>query len=409
MKLKVTFFLFVTTFLTMNLHGQPGPDSFLDSLYLPAGSNVSFGNGVFTGPISNTARTYQLLINESELTAVLNKEINGISMRIPAASTANWPVTEVLFPNYDIYLSGSVPPVNRSLVFAENIVGPQKQVRSGSLTISPGEYTFGNTPNYCGRVIDFDSSYFYTGGHLLIEIRQNGSNGTSRSNDAFTTSAPGYANLFSAAWVGSYTGTTGLAGNFSVIRLSYSDPVPVELISFSAAAEQNNIVLNWITATETNNSGFQVERLSGEKWEALGYIKGNGTTTERCSYGFTDKNLTTGKYIYRLKQIDYNGVYTYSDEIQTEVSSPFTFSLNQNYPNPFNPSTTINYSVKETSPVKIILFNSIGEEIAVILNEVKDAGYYTVSFNAENLAGGVYFYEMRGNNFSDVKKMILLK
>lgn len=177
------------------------------------------GTGTFLGPLANAQRTYQLLIHESLLTDMVGLELTGLTWRIPPSATSDWPTADVTFNNYDIYLSGSVTPADRSLTFANNIVGPQTQVRSGPLNIPTGSYTFGNSPNEFGPTIGF-SNYAYNGGHLLVEIRHSGFSGTSRSVDALVTSTPGYSTLFSAAWTGSYTGTSGAQGNFSIVRLT---------------------------------------------------------------------------------------------------------------------------------------------------------------------------------------------
>lgn len=177
------------------------------------------GTGTFLGPLSNAQRTYQLLIHESLLTDMVGLQLTGLTWRSLASATSDWPTADVTFNNYDIYLSGSVTPANRSLTFANNIVGPQTQVRSGPLNIPTGSYTSGDSPNAFGPTIGF-SNYAYNGGHLLIEIRHTGFSGTSRSVDALLTSTSGYGTLFSGAWTGNYTGTSGAQGNFSIVQLS---------------------------------------------------------------------------------------------------------------------------------------------------------------------------------------------
>ncbi len=135
--------------------------------------------------------------------------------------------------------------------------------------------------------------------------------------------------------------------NIPYLEISYA-PVPVELISFTADVNENNITLNWSTATETNNQGFDVERfVESLNWEKIGFVEGSGTTTELRSYSFVDENVTEGKYSYQLKQIDFDGSFEYSDVVEIEVGTPNQYSLEQNYPNPFNPTTTISYSIKE--------------------------------------------------------------
>jgi subtilisin family serine protease len=191
--------------------------------------------------------------------------------------------------------------------------------------------------------------------------------------------------------------------------------IPVEFSSFSATANENSVTLNWSTATETNNSGFSVERKTplDERWIEVGFVPGFGSTTERKSYSFTDVNLSMGAYSYRLKQIDFDGTYEYSNEVFAEVSAPKNFALLQNYPNPFNPSTKIEFSIPEMSNVSIEIYNVIGELVASLVNQNLHAGYHSLNFNASNLPSGTYIYQLKANGqngtFVDVKKMLLMK
>ncbi len=194
------------------------------------------GTGTFLGPLANSARTYQLLIDDSQLTAHLGMTLTGISFRLPASATGNWPTTSITFDNYDIRLSGSVAPEDRSLVFADNVVGTQALVRAGSLTLDPDSFTGGSAPNLFGVGIGFDSGYQYDGGDLLVEIRHTGFSGTSRSVDAMLATggaAQGYGSLFSAAWTGNYTGVSGTQGNFSVLQVT-SVPEPATALLMAA-------------------------------------------------------------------------------------------------------------------------------------------------------------------------------
>jgi subtilisin family serine protease len=191
--------------------------------------------------------------------------------------------------------------------------------------------------------------------------------------------------------------------------------IPVELSSFTASANSNSVTLNWSTATETNNSGFSIERKTpmDERWIEAGYVPGFGTTTEIKSYSFTDENLQMGTYSYRLKQIDLDGTFEYTNSVEIEVYAPDEFVLSQNYPNPFNPSTTIEFSVPELSKVDISVYSVIGEKVATIVNSTFEAGYHTVNFNAVNLPSGTYIYTVKatGKNgvFAESKKMLLIK
>lgn len=197
-------------------------------------------------------------------------------------------------------------------------------------------------------------------------------------------------------------------------------PIPVELQSFSANVIGTDVLLNWITSTEKNNSGFEVQRKTQEEneFKTLIFIEGNGTTTEQNSYSFIDKNSPSGFVTYRLKQIDLDGSFEYSNSIEVEVISPKVFSLEQNYPNPFNPSTKIKYVIPNVETlqsasiqVTLKIYDVLGNEITTLVNEQQQPGIYEVEFNTKemNLTSGVYFYQLRANNFVETKKMILNK
>lgn len=281
----------------------------------------------FLGPLTNTQRTIHLLIRDSILTPLIGQEITAITFRLLASATSNWPAADVTFTNYDIYLSPSVAPENRSFTFADNIAGPQKRVRSGPLTIPAGSFPFGGSPTTFGTDINFDSAYIYTGGHLLIEIRHTGFTGTSASVDAASTSSSGYAFLYSSCWASTYTATSGgLQANFVVSRLNARNPVSV--------------------------------------------VNLNGTATQ--------------------------------------------FTLGQNYPNPFNPVTKIRFEIPATSGIinsatKISVFNSLGQQVAVLVNQVLSPGAYDVDFDGAGLSSGVYYYRIQSGTYSDIKKMMLVK
>jgi hypothetical protein len=192
------------------------------------------------------------------------------------------------------------------------------------------------------------------------------------------------------------------------------DIVPVEFISFDAVNSDGTVILNWITATETNNKGFSIERknyLSNE-WTQIGFVQGKGTYPQKSYYSFSDSSPLSGMNHYRLKQLDFNGSYTYTNIIDLDAQ-PGSFSLEQNYPNPFNPTTTIRYQI--TSPGKVVLkvYDLTGREAAVLVNESQEAGKYSVEFNASSgscrFASGVYVYKLFANNYTAAKKLVLLK
>ena len=187
--------------------------------------------------------------------------------------------------------------------------------------------------------------------------------------------------------------------------------IPVELTSFTASVNrQGEVILNWSTATEVNNQLFEIERRSENgEYITIGYVDGYGTTTEPQEYSYVDRSADVGKYFYRLKQIDFQGTYEYSDEIEIDVKGPLAFELEQNYPNPFNPSTTIKYGIPEAGNVRLAVYNLIGEEVALLADGYSEAGFFEVNFDASNLPSGAYFYKLQSQNSVEVKKMLLTK
>jgi hypothetical protein len=186
--------------------------------------------------------------------------------------------------------------------------------------------------------------------------------------------------------------------------------IPVKLISFTASVNSNNVLLQWSTTTEINNSGFEIERSSDNiNFILIGFVAGSGTTTGLSEYSFTDKRLSDGKYYYRLKQIDLNGTFTYSDVIDAEVQTVFDFVLYQNYPNPFNPSTTIKYQLQEESLVSLKVYNILGKEIVTLVNEKQEPGIHTINFDAGSLSSGLYIYKISNGITVQTKQMLLLK
>jgi peptidoglycan-N-acetylglucosamine deacetylase len=198
------------------------------------------------------------------------------------------------------------------------------------------------------------------------------------------------------------------SGEISIKRIS--GIVPVQLDSFSAIALSNSIELSWTTATELDNNGFTVERSMDKiQWEQIAYIKGKGTTTEPSSYSFKDLSKTAGNVYYRLKQINYDGSYTYSKIIETAINIPVSFNLEQNYPNPFNPITTINYQIPEDSFVTLKVYDLLGREVYTIVNKQLTPGKYSVQFDGSNLPSGFYLYQLKAAQYTSTRKIVLLK
>jgi len=198
-----------------------------------------------------------------------------------------------------------------------------------------------------------------------------------------------------------------------------SQVIPVELISFTASSSNNVVWLNWLTATEANNQGFQIERRKtqderSEEWINIGFVNGNGTTSQPQEYSYSDdiSDIAASKLYYRLKQIDFNGTFEYSDVVEVEIA-PSIFSLKQNYPNPFNPSTKISWQSPVSGWQTLKVYDVLGREVVTLVDEYRNAGSYEVEFNPassiKNPASGIYFYQLKAGGFVQTKKMLLLK
>ena len=210
--------------------------------------------------------------------------------------------------------------------------------------------------------------------------------------------------------------------NIFYVGATNESSLPVELSTFTSNVNGRNIILNWETKTEKNSDKFVIERSKTDanttnlNWEVVTSVKAAVLSNSPKQYSFTDKNLQSGKYQYRLKMIDNDGSFTYSKVVEVEITLPKNFELSQNYPNPFNPTTKINYSLPNDSRVTLEVYNIIGERVAQLVNEQQSAGYYTVNFgtSSKNITSGIYIYKLTaadntGKNFSSIKKMMLLK
>jgi hypothetical protein len=209
---------------------------------------------------------------------------------------------------------------------------------------------------------------------------------------------------------------TAVAPNagFDLDGIKGVDIVPVELVSFSAEVIGDEVVLKWLTATETNNRGFEVERASSsttpvQGWAKIFFVEGRGTTTEMTDYSYKDKITNPGTYVYRLKQIDFNGTVSYSEEIVVDITGPKDYALYQNYPNPFNPTTTIKFALPIDSRVKLNVYNTLGQLVETLVDREMESGYHEVNFDAARLSSGVYLYQLQTGNYISTQKMLLLK
>jgi hypothetical protein len=278
----------------------------------------------------------------------------------------------------------------------------------------------------------YNSSIIRVNGMLVTSLKFGGS-GISKSSDEglnWEDFAQGLPFLSSIEKLIVYNNKIIAATSSGLWQRDVSQVIPVELVSFTALYQFNLVHLNWTTATEINNQGFEIQRLNDSKieklkeWIKIGFVNGNGTSTEPKAYSFVDEKLSAGKYQYRLKQIDFNGSFEYSNIIEVDISLPEKFSLEQNYPNPFNPSTKIKFTIPsvtlsgvEGSFVTLKVFDVLGNEIATLVNEEKPAGSYEVEFSTtggpessiKHPASGIYFYQLKAGDYLETKKMILMK
>ncbi len=278
-------------------------------------------------------------------------------------------------------------------------------------------------------------------GHAPIQIRLKAEDYLNGANNAETEMTYAVANtwqtlVFDFGVPAPGTGGLNLAHNLNKVSIFFNfgvtgavageqtyyfddvrfgaDVVPVEFVSFNASVTNNVVNLNWATATETNNKGFEVQRsLNNSEFASIGFVDGKGTTTGTSNYTYSDATQT-GKYSYRLKQVDFDGTASYSNTVEVNVV-PTAFDLGQNYPNPFNPSTMISFNLPSESKVSLIVYNSTGQMVKELINNTISAGYNEVGFNASELTSGIYFYTLKAisadgsSNFQSTKKMLLLK
>lgn len=297
---------------------------------------------------------------------------------------------DIYFPNLDTGWVGRYSSINNSLFKTTD--GGQNWISIPEVVGARKFYFFPDPVHWL--IIGF-SQYYWTNdyGNNWVE---------------FTNDVPIGLVSFSAS-----SNYLGFAAGDDGLILKYNDTtyIPVELISFEGRIENNKIVLTWITATELNNYGFEIQKLFDNKnWQSIGFMSGKGTSTEKNYYSFSDPGIDRGMHYYRLKQIDHDGSFTYSKIIAVSIENvPLYFNLFQNYPNPFNNSTIITYQIPTDEFVSLKLFDVLGREIKTVINENKKAGYYSVSFKADDLSSGIYFYKLTAGEYNAIKKLILLK
>jgi len=255
-------------------------------------------------------------------------------------------------------------------------------------------------------------AYIYYGGSSMnntVDVTMTGI----ATNNYFGSSLSGAGDVnndtYSDVIVGAYRYSTSTGRAY--IYSDNSAPLPVEVTSFSASVIGSTVKLNWKTATEVNNYGFEIQRsVQTVNWDVLGFVEGHGNSNSPKEYSFLDSEVNSaGTYSYRLKQIDNDGSYEFSKAIEVNFGSPIKFELSQNYPNPFNPSTTISFNLPKSGVATLKVYNLMGEEIKTLVEGYKEAGIHTFNFNAEGYPSGMYLYRLSTNGFTETKKMLLMK
>jgi hypothetical protein len=305
-------------------------------------------------------------------------------------------------PNLTYSVTIEINLTSGTAIFDESRV--KYKFNGNALNYVSGELLAFNSPDYAEEIVE---------GHLgfqkFIDIEiERESNGIAVTSDWI-----GYVklnfNIINVALNANFcplnTHFDGIDGNWSNGEWECdNEALPVELTSFTVEHTNNVVTLNWSTATEINNYGFEIER----NRQKIDFVKGYGNSNSPKYYNYKDKNIHTGTYRYRLKQIDNDGTFEYSDEITININSPIDFELFQCYPNPFNSTTNINYSIPKDGIVKLEICNILGETINTLVNAYKVAGNYSVKFET-NLPSGIYFYRIAYEGYILNRQMVLLK
>jgi len=335
---------------------------------VPAGTFVRLGSGLSNDNDASPDRILQFNGNGSTNLPVLEAGGDHLVAYTGSSPNPDYYIAGIIWGNSDWAMPISNSSSNINSLNASSSYAPG----------TPSDITLGSSDDYTftGNV---DGSLYATRNALI--------------NSSNWDNAPS---------PGSYENLIGNVG---------SGALPVELISFNASFNMDNVELHWQTQTEVNNYGFNVERsITNKDWATLSFIEGNGNSNSPKYYDFTDNDITkSGNYNYRLKQIDNDGTFEYSKIVSVNVSLPDNYYLSQNYPNPFNPETKIDFSIPQKQMVTLRIYNTIGEQVAELLNEEKDAGSYSVTFDGSNLTSGIYIYRLTTQNFVMNKKMTLLK
>jgi hypothetical protein len=344
--------------------------------------------------------TFIVLFVSSSVTILCQPTVNGRFLEITNNGT-NYVVKVQILTNTGTDILGDA-----TIPFTFNITS-LTYINTTFSNFSGGDYFTATATNTPANRISLNIVLNNTGGGTIV---------TNTFMDVATitfntTNPAGSSNLTFASPLEFFSPTATQWNNGTFTNLN-TNPLPVELSSFTGKADGNRSVdLKWVTKTEVNNYGFYVEKkVNDGDWNSITFVEGNGNSNSPKEYGYTDKDVFVGgsKFLYRLKQVDTDGQSEYSDVVEVELV-PTEFDLSQNYPNPFNPSTTIRFSLPKQIQLKLNLYNMLGQLVETIAEGTYEAGYYKVNFNSSNLSSGMYIYRIESSDFVKTMKMMLLK
>ncbi len=380
-------------------------------------------------PTSDSAYIYASYSDDGGQTFVANQRISNSKMKINC-TTCGGGGTPRYQGDYDAITSaGNISMLVWTDFRSGNFGSYTGYFPDFSMLVSPQNNTVGNTNDQADYSIEIPEVTLFDGEAMFTaNIEPAPATGAfditfdpGNTINSFPGSITMTVHTVGTVPNGTYTvkvqgeGVTAIPVHRREVTVEVIDNIPVELTSFSANMNKNNVMLSWITATELNNNGFEIQRSFNSEnqkavWNKIGFIQGNGSSTESHAYSFTDENIVKpGHYSYRLKQIDFDGKYAYSPVAEIDVNKPTRYYLSQNYPNPFNPTTTIEFSTPERSHVSLKIYDVLGNEVASLVDGWMESTNHKVIFNAANLASGIYYYTLTTGNFTSTKKLILLK
>ncbi len=380
-------------------------------------------------PTSDSAYIYASYSDDGGVTFAPNQRISNAKMKINCTSCGGGG-TPRYQGDYDAITSvGNISMMVWTDFRSGNFGSYTGYFPDFAMLVTPPSNTVGNTNDQTDYTIEIPAVTLFDGEALftadITPAPATGSFNITFDPGNSITSFPGSITMtvhtVGTVPNGTYTvniqgeGVTGIPVHRRTVSLEVIDNIPVEITTFTARMSNNSVMLSWVTATEVNNSGFEIQRSlkSGDEtavWNKIGFIQGNGTSSETHAYTYTDNNvLTPGHYSYRLKQIDFDGKFAYSTVTEIDVNKPTRYNLSQNYPNPFNPTTTIEFSTPERSHVSLKVYDVLGNEVATLVDGWMESTNHKVIFNASDMASGIYYYTLSTGNFTSTKKLILLK